>query len=114
VDRRRLSEVLAERWQWYAASGQLKDMAARTLLGKLEDRGLIVLPRVVARPPRVRIRVRTSLSACPLGSRRACPAAAAANPGGWPKEAEYRRFQSYLRKHHYLGHRGPWVRNWRI
>jgi hypothetical protein len=42
--RRRLSEVLAERWHWYAASGQLKDMAARTLLLKLQERGLIVLP----------------------------------------------------------------------
>ena len=33
--RYRLSRVLAERWQWYSASGQLKDMAARTLLLKL-------------------------------------------------------------------------------
>ena len=39
--RRRLSQVLAQRWQWYAASGQLKDMAARTLLLKLQERGLI-------------------------------------------------------------------------
>ena len=31
----RLSRVLAQRWQWFAASGQLKDMAARTLLLKL-------------------------------------------------------------------------------
>ena len=40
----RVSQALAQSWQWYAASGQLKDMAARTLLLKLQERGLIVLP----------------------------------------------------------------------
>ena len=40
----RLSRVLAQRWQWFAASGQLKDMAARTLLLKLQERGFITLP----------------------------------------------------------------------
>ena len=39
-----MSRVLAQRWQWYAASGQLKDMAARTLLLKLQERGDLVLP----------------------------------------------------------------------
>ena len=34
----RLSRTLAERWNWYAASGELKDMAARTLLLKLHQR----------------------------------------------------------------------------
>lgn len=42
--RRRISEHLAELWEWRSASGQLKDMAARTLLLKLEDRGWITLP----------------------------------------------------------------------
>ncbi len=42
--RRHLSVDLAHRWQWYAPSGQLKDMAARTLLLKLEARGLLTLP----------------------------------------------------------------------
>jgi len=42
--RRRLSLELATRWQWRNALGQLKDMAARTLLMKLEQRGLIELP----------------------------------------------------------------------
>lgn len=40
----RLSQHLAMLWEWRSASGQLKDMAARTLLLKLEERGLIVLP----------------------------------------------------------------------
>lgn len=40
----RLSRDLATRWDWRNGAGQLKDMAARTLLGKLEQRGLIGLP----------------------------------------------------------------------
>jgi len=40
----RLSRELATRWDWRNAAGQLKDMAARTLLVKLEQRGLIELP----------------------------------------------------------------------
>jgi Druantia protein DruA len=40
----RLSRELATRWQWRNAAGQLKDMAARTLLVKLAQRGLIELP----------------------------------------------------------------------
>jgi hypothetical protein len=40
----RLSRELATRWQWRNAAGQLKDMAARTLLVKLEQHGLMELP----------------------------------------------------------------------
>lgn len=42
--RRRLSRELAEQWQWRNPAGQLKDMATRTLLLKLHERGLIELP----------------------------------------------------------------------
>ncbi len=42
--RRRLSQHLAQLWNWRNATGQLKDMAARTLLLKLEQRGGIALP----------------------------------------------------------------------
>jgi hypothetical protein len=42
--RRRLSESLCVEWEWRNARGQLKDMAARSLLVKLHARGLIVLP----------------------------------------------------------------------
>ena len=42
--RRRLSEVLSAEWDWRNGSGRLKDMAARTLLVKLDARGLIELP----------------------------------------------------------------------
>ena len=39
-----MSRQLATRWDWRNAAGQLKDMAARTLLVKLQQRGLIELP----------------------------------------------------------------------
>jgi len=40
----RLSRELAARWDWRNGVGQLKDMAARALLVKLHQRGLIALP----------------------------------------------------------------------
>ena len=42
--RHQLSIHLAQLWQWCNGVGQLKDMAARTLLLKLQARGLIDLP----------------------------------------------------------------------
>lgn len=43
--RYRLSVHIAEQWNWRNGTGRLKDMAARTLLLKLERRRLIELPR---------------------------------------------------------------------
>ena len=40
----RLSRELALQWEWRNGAGLLKDMAARSLLLKLEQRGLIQLP----------------------------------------------------------------------
>lgn len=42
--RRRISQELCGAWKWRNGAGQSKDMAARTLLVKLEQRGLIQLP----------------------------------------------------------------------
>lgn len=48
--RRRLSEVLAAQWNWRNGKGQLKDMAARNLLLKLQARGWVRLPARRCRP----------------------------------------------------------------
>lgn len=40
----RLSRELALNWDWRSPTGQLKDIAARRLLGQLAQRGLITLP----------------------------------------------------------------------
>jgi hypothetical protein len=108
--RRQLSRILAERWQWYAASGQLKDMAARTLLLKLQERGLIALPPRRQTPsPRGLDTVGDLFDSLPLE-----PVVASLSSLRplqiqvlRPKEPDYRLFQRYLRQHHYLGHRGP-------
>ena len=44
-----LSIALAQRWDWRNGAGRLKDMAARTLLLKLQARGLIDLPAPLRR-----------------------------------------------------------------
>lgn len=41
----RLSKELCRLWNWYSPVGQMKDMACRDLLLKLESQGRIVLPR---------------------------------------------------------------------
>src|SRR5437762_2338792 len=42
--RRRLSQELCSIWNWRNGVGQIKDMAARSLLVKLEHKGWIELP----------------------------------------------------------------------
>lgn len=49
--RYRLSRELARLWDWRTVQGQLKDMAARTLLLKLEQRGWIELPPLRMKSP---------------------------------------------------------------
>ena len=108
--RYRLSRVLAQRWQWYAASGELKDMAARTLLLKLQERGHIVLPErrraPLGRGPRFSPARFDSLlpeaMVADLSSLRPLQIQVVG-----PKPPHYHQFQRYLDQHHYLGYRGP-------
>jgi hypothetical protein len=107
--RRRLSEVLCAEWDWRNSSGRLKDMATRTLLVKLEARGLIKLParrrvpsnRMAAAQPGCRpIWDRTPITGSlldvgPLTLREVSGDAAARI-----------RFAAALAEYHYLGHRG--------
>jgi hypothetical protein len=102
-----LSQELCRRWDWRNAQGQLKDMAARTLLLKLERDGLIRLP------PRQRP------SSNGLRNRRAPAAPLAFEPirGALldlrplsasvvaPGSDDARLFHGLLAHEHYLGHR---------
>jgi hypothetical protein len=47
--RRQLSEHLVQEWQWRNEAGRLKEMAVRTLILKLQARGLIELPVALTR-----------------------------------------------------------------
>jgi hypothetical protein len=57
ISRWKLSRQLAERWGFYSPSGQLRDMAVRTWLLKMEAAGRLVLPpRRCVSPNRMRHR----------------------------------------------------------
>jgi len=103
--RTHLSRVLAERWQWYSASGQLKDMAARSLLVKLQDRGLIVLPpSALLNPVRRRPLIPElfdSVLADPIATDLSSLLPLRIAVAG-PKLPDYAQFQRYLAQHHYL------------
>jgi len=108
--RTRLSVELAQAWNWQSSAGQLKDMASRTLLLKLERRGWIALP-----PRRHELYPRLPLIVAP---QTAAPAPALIDEPLselLPVSLELvaaghsdRAFFSHsLAQHHYLGYRGP-------
>lgn len=106
--RRRLSEVLCRQWDWRNGAGRLKDMATRSLLVKLEARGLIELParrraasnRMAAqsftrfRGDRSRLRARLSH----VGALEVEEVSR--------KETARRELEAALAEFHYLGYRG--------
>jgi hypothetical protein len=51
--RYRLSRELCRVWNWRNQVGQIKDMAARALLLKLEERGWVALPARRCLSPRI-------------------------------------------------------------
>lgn len=110
--RYRLSRQLATLWDWRNPVGQLKDMAARTLLLKLERRGWITLPdcrRAV--PNRMRPKPRLTL-AVPTPAVPITEALTKLLPltlrelSGESHRAERALFEALLYRHHYLSHRG--------
>ena len=105
--RTRLSRELCERWAWRNEAGQRKDMACRTLLLKLQDRGLIELParqRASVNGSRNRSPVTVLLDESPLPS-----SLEALRPLSvdrvTPGSPQGRLFQFLLQRYHYLGHR---------
>lgn len=112
--RHRLSRQLATLWDWRNPAGQLKDMAARTLLRKLERRGWITLPprrcspvqRMGAKPGATR----PSLPPPPTltGSLVALLPLTITEVSTPPGVAQRPLFEQLLQQYHYLGHRS-WV-----
>jgi len=105
--RTRLSRELCERWGWRNEAGQLKDMACRSLLLTLQERGWIELPA----------RQRPSVN----GLRNRRPVVVAHDASPWhssldalrplrvervtPGSPPGRLFQCLLQRYHYLGQR---------
>jgi len=110
ASRRQLSILLAQQWNWCNPNGQLKDMAARSLLRKLHARGLIALPpgrpyggRQPRRPapPQLDLWPPAPIRG-PLAALRPLQILSLR-----PAQAATTRFATYLAHHHYLGYRGP-------
>jgi hypothetical protein len=105
--RKRLARELCQRWQWRTAHGRWKDFAARSLLLKLQARGLLSLP-----PLRERYRTRRWQPEWTPGEALPTPPAiqgplARLQPLNWsvplPGSLEEGRLHGYLCRHHYLG-----------
>lgn len=106
----RLSRVLAERWRWYSSSGQLKDMAARTLLLKLQQRQWIQLPERRHSPARRGPQLTADLFDT-VREEAVEEALSALQPLRievvGPKHRRFHTFERYLVQHHYLSYGGP-------
>lgn len=110
--RRRLSEELARDWDWRTPTGQLKDIAARDLLNRLEARGLIHLPARQRRGGRQIPRALDKAVPRPLILAPPAPARprslAELLPLSWhqaqPGQTERTLIARYLSEHHYLGY----------
>jgi len=106
-----LSRHLATLWDWRNPVGQLKDMAARTLLLKLEQRGWIILPACrCASPNRMRHKARPTLEvpvpAVPIGGDLSQLLPLGIGELSAPDQrAERALFDALLHRHHYLSHR---------
>lgn len=111
--RYRISVELAESWNWRTGTGQLKDMAARSLLLKLEQRGLLTLPaRRGKTPKRLPIAATVPDDELPFP-----PPDTIAGPlvdlqplrleTVTARSPDHALFSRYLARHHYLSFRGP-------
>ena len=106
--RRRLSQALCLAWDWRNAKGQLKDMACRTLLVKLHERGFIELParRQVPVNRMVQRRIESvAHETTPMaGPLRAFRPLHVVRVDAQPEHAGL--FACLLSRYHYLGYRG--------
>lgn len=109
ASRRQLSERLCRQWDWKNDAGRFKDMAARSLMLKLHQRGLIALPERRQRPTTHR-RGRSASLELPLEF--AAPAPLCTNlKSVQPLEVQcvsaqhpdQRLFTALIAEHHYLG-----------
>lgn len=112
--RRRISEELCRLWQWRAANGVYRDMAARHLLNKLEEGGWIDLPARRrrpcgrARPFQAELPMEPPPIDEPLGSLQPIQLLAVQ-----PRTAQARALGYYLQSFHYLGYARPIGQNLR-
>lgn len=105
--RTRLSRERCELWGWRNEAGRLKDMACRTLLLKLESRGLVELPPRRKAPVNAHRNLRPKVPFLDTKALDAPPATLTplAMEAVAPGTADAELFAPLLAHHHYLGHR---------
>ncbi|HJX39813.1 MAG TPA: Druantia anti-phage system protein DruA [Anaerolineales bacterium] len=106
--RRRLSQALCAQWEWRNGAGRWKDMAARSLLLKLQARGLLELP---ARRQTATNRMRAACRAQPDWDMTPVVGALAELEPLEVREVSRKgaaraTFAAALARFHYLGYRG--------
>ncbi|MBU0571164.1 MAG: DUF4338 domain-containing protein, partial [Candidatus Omnitrophica bacterium] len=107
--RTRISRELCRLWNWRNTNGQLKDMACRTFLLKLERAGHIILPkrrREAANHSRgksvVAVEHSTEAISCNLKSLAAIKISLVD-----PRSERHCLFNYFLSSYHYLGYKTP-------
>jgi hypothetical protein len=108
--RTRISQELCRRWHWVNDKGRLKDIAARSLLRKLDSMGLIELPAPVRSAnnefrnqpvvPELPAQERAPIE-CRLSDLQPIQIHRVESP------EDNRLFRGFLQQHHYLGYTGP-------
>ena len=106
--RSQLSQVICRQWNWSNAKGQIKDMAARTMLLKLEKLSCITLPPRRREPVnRMLQKVITSIEHDPkpieCSLRDIQPILVVST---WQEKAHEDLFACLVSRYHYLGYKG--------
>jgi hypothetical protein len=107
----RISRELCGEWKWENDKGQIKDIACRSLLRKLENKGYITLPPRRHKPvPRMKDQYCAQAQITFLSDRSEAQTLKDAVPLNIiivpPKSADGKLFAALLAEHHYLGYKG--------
>ncbi len=108
--RTRISQELCREWNWCNEAGRLKDMAARSLLRKLDHRGLIQLPAAVrsgnnAFRNRPLVQLALDFESVQIEGQLSDLQPLRIEPV--TQAQQVRLFRTLLQQHHYLGYSGP-------
>ncbi len=108
--RTRISQELCREWNWCNEAGRLKDIAARSLLRKLDYQGLIQLPAAVRSANnafRNRPVTQLVLDLEPVQIEGRLSDLQPLRINRVTQTQQVQLFRTLLQQHHYLGYRGP-------
>ena len=104
--RKAIARAVCEAWGWKDGRGRLKDFAARSLLLKLAERGLVTLPPLRSRRPSrwawAKAAAEPAVESAAVATSLRALQPITVEPVA-PGSAEHRRWREHVRAHHYLG-----------